>query len=479
MKGRMLIVGMVVLAVFAGWSDAIAAEGKGKGEIKIGYSSSLVAGNRPQTLDVVNGGKIAIQEINSAGGVLGRKLDLIFLDNQGQVDKAVAQVKELCVKHNIDFAISCDASDQVMATSATYQRYKMPAVISSSMADEVMEAGNPYYMRVCNPNSLCAIGMVRTIKHGDFKRPSIMYVNNLLGTSLRKYMLKEMESLNLKAVSEANFELASPDVSPQIMKMLSANPDIMLVVAYGADLSLIVRTARAQGYKGTFVAFSAAGMNATRESAGHELDGMVFGAGWHGQGFYLWHRPGIIPYVLNLESKYPIEKYKLVHAPFEPSVYVGYQLINYYKKWIELAGERCLKDKDYFMDVVAKSNIRSVLCDVKFPYGRKNMTAVTIDDIYMRQYVNGHIRLWPYEPKCIETFETTRCQAEEEIYSGSEKPVQGVTYKKFLARWQQLLRQNQGKIESEVNNKLNKGAITREYGEMFKKAFSEMLAYKF
>jgi len=64
-----------------GFSYCIQAKAESKGEIKIGYTSSLVGGNRPQTLDVVNGAKIAINEINAAGGVLGRKLKLVFLDN--------------------------------------------------------------------------------------------------------------------------------------------------------------------------------------------------------------------------------------------------------------------------------------------------------------------------------------------------------------------------------------------------------------
>jgi len=219
---------------------SVEAQSKFKGEVKIGYSSSLIGGNRPQTLDVVNGAKIAVDEINAAGGILGREVKFIFYDNQGQVEKAVAQVKEQIVSDKIDFAISPDSSDQVMATLSAFQRYKMPAIISSSMADEVMDAGNPYYMRVVGPNSVCAIGMARAITHGNFKRPSIIYVNSLLGTSLRKYMIKEVERLGLKLVSEANFELNTTDVSTQVMKVLMEKPDIMLLPAYGSDLSLIV-----------------------------------------------------------------------------------------------------------------------------------------------------------------------------------------------------------------------------------------------
>ena len=79
---------------------------RSKGELRIGYSSSLVGGNRPQSLDVVNGAEIAIKEVNAAGGILGRQVKFVFLDNENEIRKAVARVKELIVKHKIDFGFS-------------------------------------------------------------------------------------------------------------------------------------------------------------------------------------------------------------------------------------------------------------------------------------------------------------------------------------------------------------------------------------
>jgi hypothetical protein len=105
------------------------------------------------------------------------------------------------------------------------------------------------------------------------------------------------------------------------------------------------------------------------------------------------------------------------------------------------------------------------------------MEALTPEDIYLMQYVNGHLRVWEHDPRCIETFEATRIQAEEEVYSKGFTA--GVTFRKYLARWQELLRENEGKVKVEIDEKLKKGIITVDYANMFKQAVAEILAYRF
>jgi predicted amidophosphoribosyltransferase len=91
-------------------------------------------------------------------------------------------------------------------------------------------------------------------------------------------------------------------------------------------------------------------------------------------------------------------------------------------------------------------------------------------------YDNGHWRVWSEDPKCIETFEATRCQAEEEIFT-SYMP--GVTYQQFMKRWQELLSQNKDKILSEITAKEMKMALSPEASDMFRTALNEILRMKF
>jgi branched-chain amino acid transport system substrate-binding protein len=471
LRVMVIVGGLIVLA----WPLAVMAQWKG--EIKIGQTNSLAGAANYFGVAERDGAQIACDEINKAGGVLGRKLVFTFRDCEGSPEKAVNQAKELCIKYEIDFALGAGRSSDARATSAVYQRYKIPTMINCAMADEIMEMGNPYYMRLCNPNSLCAKAMAMAVKKGNYKRPSIIYLNDFFGMDLRKTLVKDMEALGLSVVSEASFDMGSPDISPQVMKILTANPDIILLVAYSGDASTCVRAFKSQGYKGDYIGYSGLFFNPVREAGGHDVDSIVFPAGYHIQGFYVWNRPGAIPLLLKLEELYSVGKFTTVNASPELAILAGYQAIYTLKAWIEKAGEKGLKDKDYFMDVVSKSYIRTVPMDVYFPQGRKNMTAVKAEDLYLMQYVNGHMRVWQHDPRCIETFETTRCQAEEEVYSkGFTK---GVTFRKYLARWQELLRDNKSKVEAEINSKLEKGIITREYANMFKQSLAEILNYKF
>jgi branched-chain amino acid transport system substrate-binding protein len=469
MKKIVLLCMMVLLALV--WSGEAASEWKG--EIKIGCTNM----SAPFSYYTRDGANIAVEEINKAGGVLGRKLVFIFRDNKGVSETAVSQAKELCVRNKIHFAIGCVRSSCAKAVSSTYHKYKIPALHIGAMSEEIMEPYNPYYMRICNPNSVCGSCMASVVKKGNYKRPSILYINDAFGMNLRKIMHEQIEALGMKVVSEASMDLGTPDLSPQAMKISGEKPDVILLILHPGDAGNAIRTWRGMGYKGDFVAYSAISMNPTRASGGHTVDGTIFPTGGQVQGFYIWNRPGGMALLLTLQEKHPEEKYELLNAPPEVEVLYGYDSIYLFKQWIELAGERGLKDKDYFMDVVAKSKVHTVASDVCFPYGRKNMESVALQDLHLRQYVNGHTRVWKHDPRCIETFEATRIQAEEEVYSkGFTK---GVTYRKFLARWQELLRENEAKVHAEIEEKLEKGIISTDYAWMFKKALAEILAYEF
>ena len=455
----------------------VSAEPKWKGEIQIGHTSSFIGGTQVVSEQVRDGATIACDEINGAGGIFGRKLVFISRDNENSPEKAVAQAKELCLKHKIDFAIGPPRSSMARATSAVYQRYKVPTLLTCSMADEVMQMGNPYYMRLCNPNTVDTKGMVSAVIKANLKRPAIFYLNDFWGMSQRKIMHKEMKALEIDVTGEASFDMGTPDVSPQVMKILAGKPDVIMLLAYSGDAATIVRTFKSQGYTGSYIGYSGLCFNAVRAGAGHDVDGVVFPAGWFCQGFYIWNRPGAIDLLLELAQKKPFGKYKLVNASPEIGVIDGYETVYAIKHWLELAGERGLKDKDCFMDVVAKNRIELTATDISFPYGRRNMTAMTVDDIHLMQYDNGHMRVWEKDPRCVETFEATRVQAEEEVYSKGF--TEGVTFRKFLARWQELVRENEAKIRGEIDEKLEKGAMSREYARMFQEVVTEILAYKF
>lgn len=170
-------------------------------------------------------------------------------------------------------------------------------------------------------------------------------------------------------------------------------------------------------------------------------------------------------------------KFPTVDVSQEVDIMDGYMAIYTSKELITLPGERGLRHKDYFMEMAAKNKLHFVPSDVSFPYGRDKMESLTIDQEYLRQYVKGHIRLWKDDPRCIETFEATRVQAEEEVYSKDFAP--GVTFKKYHSRWQELFRDKNDKVQAEINEKLKRGIITQEYTDMLRRALVEILAYKF
>src|SRR5512135_1427593 len=113
-----VVVGLLLIG-----SSALAAK-----TIKIGVIDAYTGGAAPMCMDNLNGFKMAVNEVNAKGGVLGAKIEYITRDDKFKPDISLAMAKELVMKENVDILIGTISSAAALAVSDFAKKEKIPFI---------------------------------------------------------------------------------------------------------------------------------------------------------------------------------------------------------------------------------------------------------------------------------------------------------------------------------------------------------------
>src|SRR5918999_2253228 len=116
--------------------------------IKIGVNQPLTGAVAASGNFVVNGARIAADEINAKGGVLGRKIELVVEDNKSNPTEAVAAAEKLIVRDKLPVMMGAWSSTYTLAVMPKLMEYKVPMLVETSSSDKITVSGNPYVFRI-------------------------------------------------------------------------------------------------------------------------------------------------------------------------------------------------------------------------------------------------------------------------------------------------------------------------------------------
>jgi len=116
--------------------------------IEIGFYGALTGPQATFAISGRNGSRLALEEINREGGVLGKKLDLLSEDDRNDPTEAASAVTKLITRNHVVAVIGENASSRTLAAAPIAQKYEVPMVSPTSTNVEVTKKGN-YIFRVC------------------------------------------------------------------------------------------------------------------------------------------------------------------------------------------------------------------------------------------------------------------------------------------------------------------------------------------
>src|SRR5437868_13175120 len=149
--------------------------------IKIGVTQPLTGAFAASGNYVAQGAKLAEEAINAAGGVLGKKIELIVEDNKSNPTEAAATAEKLIVKDKVPVMLGAWGSGLTLAIMPKLEEYKVPMVVETSSSGKITTSGNPYIFRISPTSEMEAKAFGPMVKKFGIKKADFLATNNDFG----------------------------------------------------------------------------------------------------------------------------------------------------------------------------------------------------------------------------------------------------------------------------------------------------------
>ena len=238
-------------ALFTGCKPSSSGSGPADAVIKIGEFASLSGSEASFGRSSHNGTLIAIDEINAAGGLLGKKVELLTEDNQSKDGESATAVKKLISRDKVVAILGEVASSRSLEAAPICQQYKVPQISPSSTNPRVTQMGD-YIFRVCfedkfQGGTVLAKFALQSLKS---KRMAILTdVSQAYSVGLTDYFKKQYLADGGQVVAEQKFTGADKDFKAQLTASKAQNPDAIFLPIYYGPATLIALQARELGIK--------------------------------------------------------------------------------------------------------------------------------------------------------------------------------------------------------------------------------------
>jgi len=200
------------------------------------------------------GMELALTEINASGGVLGRPLEIVSRDDNGNPGDAVRVAEELLSREKVVMLIGTFASNVGLAVADLAKQRKVLFLAAEPLTDKIVwEGGNKYTFRLRASTYMQTAMLAPEAAKLAKKRWAIVYPNYEYGQSATAAFKKQMISLQAGGIEfvEQAVPLGKIEPGPVVQALLDAKPDAIFSSLFGADLARFVREGELRGlFKG-------------------------------------------------------------------------------------------------------------------------------------------------------------------------------------------------------------------------------------
>ncbi len=240
---------LVALAAAGACTLSLAAD-----PIKIGVSGPFTGGSSSMGVSMRDGVKLATEEINKAGGVLGRPLLLVERDDEAKNERGVQIAQELINKEKVVATVGYINTGVALASQRFYQEAKIPVMnnvaTGSLVTHQFDDQPENYIFRNAAHDSIQAPMIVEeAIVRRKFKKVAILADSTNYGQLGRADLEKALDLKGIKAVAVEKFNVKDVDMTAQLLKAKEAGAEAILTYAIGPELAQIANGMTKLGWK--------------------------------------------------------------------------------------------------------------------------------------------------------------------------------------------------------------------------------------
>ncbi len=214
--------------------------------IKIGVTQPLTGAFAASGNYVAQGAKLAEEEINKAGGVLGKKIELIVEDNKSNPTEAVATAEKLIVKDKVPVMLGAWSSTLTLAVMPKLEEYKVPMLVETSSSGKITVSGNPYIFRISPTSEMEAKAFTPLVKTLGIKKADFLATNNDFGLGASKEFSEMAKKEGVTVGVMETMDPKATDFSAQLAKIKASGSDTLFVTTAVEQITLILKQAKDQ-----------------------------------------------------------------------------------------------------------------------------------------------------------------------------------------------------------------------------------------
>lgn len=216
--------------------------------IRIGEVGSMTGGEATFGISTHRGIELAIKEVNAKGGVKGKKLELISLDDQGKPEEAATAVTKLITQNRVTAILGEVASSRSLAMAPIAQQNQIPMISPSSTNPRVTEQGD-YIFRVCFIDPFQGYVMAKFARENlSYTKVAILRdVKNDYSVGLADYFTKTFVDKGGEIVVDQSYSAGDIDFKSQLTAIRATSPQAIFVPGYYTEVGLIARQAKELG----------------------------------------------------------------------------------------------------------------------------------------------------------------------------------------------------------------------------------------
>jgi branched-chain amino acid transport system substrate-binding protein len=237
---------LIVLCVFT-VSMALAGSVQAADTIKIGFNAPLTGFAASDGKSASEGAKLAVEQINAAGGVNGKMLELVIYDDQAKPTMAIPIANKLIGQDKVPVAVSGSYSGPTRSAAGIFQEAKIPYVSAYAIHPDITRAGD-YVFRTSFLGIIQGKAGAKLV--GEIlgkKRVVMITLQNDFGQSLAAGFKEVAKNYGIKIINEYQYSIKDRQFGPIVAKVKADNPDAIYASGYYFTAGPLVSQLRGAG----------------------------------------------------------------------------------------------------------------------------------------------------------------------------------------------------------------------------------------
>ncbi|MCL2336148.1 MAG: ABC transporter substrate-binding protein [Firmicutes bacterium] len=218
-------------------------------KIKIGVIGAFSGPSAEMGIPMRTGIEMAADEINTAGGINGKQVQVIAYDDEADSSKNATMAHRLIESDNVLAILAAPNSGTAIATATVCRASSVPQIVPIAQSPEVLEPASSWVFRITPNNYMDIARLIDYVKQKGWKNVAILHDTSAFGQSGEKILLKAIPDAGLNVVVNEGHQVGMTDMTAQALAIKQSNPDVVIEWNLGADGAVFANNLKNIGYK--------------------------------------------------------------------------------------------------------------------------------------------------------------------------------------------------------------------------------------